>query len=160
PPSGASRTNGLVNGSALVGIAATPLAFGWLIDRFEWPAAFLIAALATAALGLVWTALVPDKSPTHRDWSAFRVAGGAESLAALFTHRGLLLLTLSYGAVGYFQYLFFYWMAYYFETVLKLPESTSRTYAAVPALAMAVGMPLGGWLSDRLEQALGARLGR
>jgi ACS family D-galactonate transporter-like MFS transporter len=63
---------------------------------------------------------------------------------------------LSYGTVGYFQYLFFYWMNFYFQTVLKLPEGTSRKYAAIPPLAMAAGMPLGGWLSDRLERASGS----
>ena len=74
---------------------------------------------------------------------------------ALLGHRSLILLTLSYAAVNYFQYLFFYWMNYYFQTVLALPEATSRSYAAIPPLAMAAGMPLGGWLSDRLERASG-----
>jgi len=75
-------------------------------------------------------------------------------------NRSLILLTLSYAAVGYFQYLFFYWMHYYFEKVLKLGESASAFYAAIPPLAMAVTMPFGGWLSDRLQHALGFRLGR
>ena len=39
-------------------------------------------------------------------------------------------------------------MSYYFETVLRLPEALSHPYAAIPPLAMAVGMPLGGWLSS------------
>jgi MFS family permease len=67
----------------------------------------------------------------------------------------LIFLTLSYGAVGYFQYLFFYWMTYYFQTVLAIPETTSRFYAAIPPLAMAAGMPIGGWLSDLVERARG-----
>ena len=78
----------------------------------------------------------------------------------MLKHRGLLLLTISYGAVNYFQYLFFYWMNYYFQTVLALPVSRSRAYAAIPPLAMAVGMPLGGWLTDRLETAFGRQRGR
>jgi MFS family permease len=36
PSGGRSRTNGLVSGSALVGVALTPLLFGALIDRFDW----------------------------------------------------------------------------------------------------------------------------
>jgi ACS family glucarate transporter-like MFS transporter len=156
PPDRRSRTNGLVNGSALLGIAATPLGFGALIDRFDWPVAFLIAAGFTASLALVWTALVPKGPGRH---GVPPVRGGpsspAESWRTLLGRRSLALLTLSYAAVGYFQYLFFYWMTYYFQAVLRLPEERSRFYAAIPPLAMAAGMPLGGWLSDRLERRIG-----
>ena len=72
----------------------------------------------------------------------------------------MLLLTCSYGAVGYFQYLFFYWMHYYFESVLKLGSDVSKFYAAIPPLAMALGMPLGGWLSDRILVLFGWRAAR
>lgn len=155
PPDWRSRTNGLVNGSALLGIAATPLGFGALIDRFGWPVAFIIAAGFTAALALFWSTIAAD-GPDRRKTAA--VSGGptppAESWRSLLGRRSLVLLTLSYAAVGYFQYLFFYWMTYYFQTVLGLPEERSRFYAAIPPLAMAAGMPLGGWLSDRLERAI------
>jgi MFS family permease len=70
------------------------------------------------------------------------------------------LLTLSYGAIGYFQYLFFYWVHHYFAKVLEVGEERSRQYAAIPPLAMAVGMPLGGWLSDWMEARYGWRAAR
>ena len=158
PPTWRSRTNGLVNGSALLGIAATPLGFEALIDRFGWPFAFVVAGALTAALALVWAAFAagaPARPAAPRERRP-----PAEPWRALLRRRSLVLLTLSYGAVGYFQYLFFYWMRYYFETVLRLPEATSRVYAALPPLAMAAGMPLGGWLSDRVESAVGAPEGR
>ena len=78
----------------------------------------------------------------------------------LLANRSLLLLTASYGAVNYFQYLFFYWISYYLVTVLQVPEEKSRVYAAIPPLAMAIGMPLGGLLSDRLEQLSGTSRSR
>ena len=40
----------------------------------------------------------------------------------LFRNRSLVLLTLSYGAYSYVQYLYFYWIEYYFGKVLKLPD--------------------------------------
>jgi MFS transporter, ACS family, D-galactonate transporter len=158
-PGGRSRTNGLVNGSALLGIALTPLIFGALIDRFDWPVAFLITAGFSAALALIWFAFATD----HPDGSTGRPAPAGDGAPApvttpwltLLVQRSLILLTLSYATVNYFQYLFFYWMNYYFQTVLALPETTSRSYAAIPPLAMAAGMPLGGWLSDRLERSSG-----
>ncbi len=165
-PSGSrSRANGLVNGSALIGVAITPLVFGALIDLLDWPAAFLIAACVTLVLALVWYASVgtdsEQRQPGDGDTAGTdNQAGDHSPWWTLLKNRGLLLLTLSYGAVNYFQYLFFYWMHYYFQTVLELPESRSRAYAAIPPLAMAVGMPLGGWLTDRLEAAFGTRRGR
>jgi len=65
------------------------------------------------------------------------------------------LLTLSYGAVGYVQYMFFYWIEYYFNKVLHLSPAASREAAFVATMAMAVGMACGGWVSDRLCRALG-----
>jgi ACS family D-galactonate transporter-like MFS transporter len=165
-PSGSrSRANGLVNGSAVIGVAITPLVFGAFIDRLDWPGAFFIAACVTLLLSLVWYVFVGTDSEKLQQGDGDtegtdNQAGDHSPWWILLKNRGLLLLTLSYGAVGYFQYLFFYWMNYYFQTVLELPESKSRTYAAIPPLAMAVGMPLGGWLTDRLEDAFGPRRGR
>ena len=158
PPRKSSHTNGLVNGAALVGIAFTPFFFGTLIDRFDWPAAFLIMAVVTTGLGVIWTTYAADRTSGPDELTSEGLPQEHLSLTSwlvLFRHRGLVLLTLSYGCVGYIQYLFFYWMNYYFETVLHLPPSRSRIYAAIPPLAMAVGMPLGGWLSDHLEHSLG-----
>ena len=158
-PGGRSRTNGLVNGSALLGIAVTPKLFGALIDRFDWPIAFLITAGFSAVLALIWVAFATDHPSGSTGLPAPSDEGASAPMRApwlaLLGQRSLILLTLSYATVNYFQYLFFYWMNYYFQTVLALPEATSRSYAAIPPLAMAAGMPLGGWLSDRLERASG-----
>jgi MFS family permease len=78
----------------------------------------------------------------------------------LLTNRSLVLLTVSYGAVGYFEYLFFYWMNYYFAQVLRLGQEESRFYSSIPPLAMVVGMVGGGWVSDAMVGLLGFRRGR
>ena len=60
----------------------------------------------------------------------------------LLRNRSLLLLTVSYSAVGYFEYVFFYWMGYYFENVVKLNTEINKAlqspilrerYAAIEA---------------------------
>jgi sugar phosphate permease len=78
----------------------------------------------------------------------------------LLTNRSLMLLTVSYITIGYFEYLIYYWMQYYFGTVLGLPKDDSRFYSTIPPIAMAIGFPLGGWATDRLRLVWGPRWGR
>src|SRR5262249_2881782 len=59
----------------------------------------------------------------------------ATGVQMLLRSRSLILLTLSYAAVGYFEYLFYFWMHYYFEDVLELGKEQSRLYATVVNLA-------------------------
>jgi MFS family permease len=172
-PAARARCNGLVNGSALVGIAITPIGFGTLIANFDWPVAFFIAGAWTAAWAIVWASYArerpnpqkPEATSATLDFTPLAddrpdKPAYVENSIPLLRSQSLMLLTASYGMVNYIQYLFFYWMTYYFQTVLKLPDTTSRVYAAIPPLAMAVGMPLGGWLSDQIECKLGTRVGR
>jgi sugar phosphate permease len=163
-----STANGLVTAGALVGIALTYPVFGALMDRVGWPAAFVIAGSALAASGALWYALAAD-SPAGHPWAnaaerELVAAGDAppartratlREALALFRNRSLVLLTLSYGALSYVQYMFFYWIEYYFSQVLKLPNAESRQAAFLITMAMAAGMAGGGWASDRLCRWLG-----
>ena len=171
PAGGQALANGLVNGFALLGVATAPLLFGTFVLRLGWPAAFVINGAFTALLAMVWMLYSTDRPASHPSANeAERIllppAGDkVETISwpeffRLLKLRSLVLLTLSYAAVGYFQYLFFYWMHYYFQTILKLEETRSLFYAGIPTLVMAVTMPLGGFLSDRLQRRLGIKRGR
>jgi ACS family D-galactonate transporter-like MFS transporter len=173
PLAGRSAANGLVTAGALVGIAVTYPGFGWLMDRLDWPLAFVVSGAALAIAGFVWAVLAADDPAGHpsanqaeRDLVAAdgrvppRAAATAGDVLALFRNRSLVLLTLSYGAYSYVQYLFFYWIEYYFKNTLKLPGEASREAAFTITLAMAVGMAVGGWAADRLCLWLGHRWGR
>jgi MFS family permease len=158
-----STANGLVTAGALVGIALTYPVFGALMDWVGWPSAFVIAGAVLAGFALLWYALSAD-APADHPWAnaaerELVAAGGTApartratvlEVLALFRNRSLVLLTFSYGALSYVQYMFFYWIEYYFGKVLKLPDSESRQAASVVTLAMALGMFVGGWVSDRL----------
>jgi sugar phosphate permease len=165
--------NGLVQGAACVGIALTPLLFGKLIDWFEWPQAFLILAGVTGLVSLVWAAYATDRPEQHpgaNPAERYLIRPGELDRAGtarppglgmeLLGNRSLVCLTLSYAAVGYFEYLFFFWMDYYFDDQLKLSTDQRRIYSAIPILAMAVGMALGGQVSDGLVRRYGLRWGR
>jgi sugar phosphate permease len=168
-----SWANGVVSAGALIGIASTFHVFGGLIDRLGWQAAFVVSATITALLAVVWTVYARNSPEEHNgvnsaerdlierngsiDVSAKAAVG---SWWSLLGSRNILLLTFSYAAVGYFQYLFFFWMQYYFQKVLGLPKDSGRLYSTILYLSMAVGMVAGGWLSDRLLGPCGYRLGR
>lgn len=169
--------NGLITGAALLAYAVVHPVFGGLIDLVDWQKAFLITGACTALLTLVW-ALVATDSP-HQNGTDNHAQQSSESeprnestedtgqgggdrggFASLLLNRNIFLLTLSYAAVGYFQYLFFYWMHYYFDEILHLGKTESRFYAGLPNLAMAIAMPFGGWLTDVVQRTLGYTRGR
>jgi ACS family D-galactonate transporter-like MFS transporter len=171
--------NGLVQGSACVGIAAVPLVFGALVDALDWPLAFLGVAVAVGVVTLLWAGIATDRPEQHPAVNrAERQLIQKGSLTALgpatasrsehgvwlrlLQNRSLVFLTVSYAAVGYFEYLFFFWLNHYFKEQLRppLPPELRRLYTSIPLLTMALGMAGGGWLSDRLVQAFGYRWGR
>lgn len=169
--------NGLVTGAAVFGIAATYYVFGFLMDRLGWPQAFFLSSAVTLLLALLWAATSADRPhkssetsaeereriaagpPTERADTVGGAARGA-AIATLLRNRSFVLLTLSYAALSYFQYLFFYWTQYYFDKVLKLGTADGRLYATITLGAMAVGMLLGGGLLDFSQTHLGGRRGR
>lgn len=173
PFSGRSLANGVVTAAAIFGVAASYPGFGALIKIVDWPVAFLLASGTTVLLTCIWAyqardwpAQHPSVNAIERDLigvpvrSAESDSGSGIDWVALLGNRHLLLVTLSYAAVGYFQYLFVYWMQYYFDKVLHLGSDTSKYYAGFLQIALAVGMPLGGWLSLKLTARWDVRRGR
>ena len=162
-----SAANGLVTGAALLGIAASYQGFGALIDikPLNWQGAFVVAGIATVFVGWMWKRYATTNEADRSNFplpveQLDRLVEKGDLSSFLRRNKNLLLLTVSYAAVGYFQYLFFYWMHYYFKDVLQLGDQESRFYATIPPLAMALGMPLGGWLSDRIQSTFGWRAAR
>lgn len=149
PFSERTSANGIVTAAAILGVAMAYPGFGFLIKKFDWPAAFCICAAITALLTLTWSLVATDQRAPESSAPVSR-----QTWLGLLGNRRLILLTLSYAAIGYFQYLFVYWMQYYFEKVLNLGADASKVYAGLLQLALAIGMPLGGWLSARMSRAV------
>jgi ACS family D-galactonate transporter-like MFS transporter len=160
PPERQAFANGIINGAAVLAYAAVHPIFGGLIDRVDWPIAFVITGTVTGLLALTWFVFARDyPSDTYAKREIPPSSAGNESTAApaFKINRSIILLTLSYSAVGYFQYLFFYWLHYYFDEILKMEKGESRFYAGLPNLAMAFCMPLGGWITGRITRLGGSR---
>lgn len=163
PLASRATANGLVTAGALVGIAATYPIFGLLMDWLDWPGAFAVSGGTMMLFAVVWYLLADggvERNLVRAAGTATpRSQGSLSDLLGMFRNRGLVLLTLSYAALSYFQYLFFYWIEYYFKKTLKLPESESRWAAFTVTMAMAVGMAVGGYGTDYLCRRFGRRWG-
>ena len=157
PAPSRAMANGLVTAAACAGIAATYYVLGRLIDRFDWPIAFLISGGMTLVVALVWTVATRGASTTADSPAGIRSRFALSALWPVLRRRGVICIALSYTAYGYFQYLFFYWIQYYFETMRHVDRSESRGYSTLITLAMGIGMLGGGWLADRVPRALSPR---
>src|SRR5262249_16823034 len=124
-----SLANGLVTGAALLAYASVHPIFGRLIDWVDWTNAFFISAASTALITGVWLAWAADHPAQAIPSGPPPVAEPSPGTTSPRWGRNLLFLTLSYSAVGYFQYLFFYWMHYYFDQILHMGKTDSRYYA-------------------------------
>jgi sugar phosphate permease len=178
PVSQRAGTNGVVQGSSAVGTICSYLIFGWLVAQFGWQTAFMITGAVTMVLAVGWWAYARDWPWEHRGTNQaereLAMSRSAPVIRAtqspnattranwmnLLRNRSLVLLTLSYAAVGYFEYLFIFWTHYYFKEVIHLSSLQSKLFAGSTQAGFALGMICGGWLSDRLTISFGYRWGR
>jgi MFS transporter, ACS family, D-galactonate transporter len=154
-----SLANGLVTAAACLGMAATYYVLGTLMDYWDWPRAFLLTSVLTFVVAIVW--LVGTRSSaTSAAGSERRTAPRLADMLRMLGRRSVVCITLSYAALGFFQYLFFYWIEYYFETIQQQGVGVARQYSTCIILAMGLGMIGGGWLADRASASLSPRFRR
>ncbi len=165
PPSRQATANGMVTAGALIGIAFCYPVFGLLIDLLTWPWAFFVSGAALFGFGVVWHLTVSRQVPSHTPalksaWTDSRPSVQAPVDWSLLYRRELWLISLSYTAFGYFQYLFFYWMDYYLKDVLHVDKVDARNDSFWITLAQGAGMVLGGLCTDTTCRWIGVARGR
>lgn len=156
-PTQRGRTQGWVNAGAGLGGAVSPMLFAFMIASYGWRASFVLAGVVTAVLGAVWFVVVrdrPEMSLRKANDASSRVS---RSLRSLLADRNLALLTVGMGAVGYFEYIFFYWIYYYLGEVRGLGANESAIYTTALFLTWLVMTPFGGWACDKLLVRYGPR---
>jgi MFS transporter, ACS family, D-galactonate transporter len=154
-----SFANGLVTFSACLGISATYYGFGLLAARFGWPTAFLMTGWFTLLVGLVWVwGTRSTKNESKLAATAAPNALAEHDIWQVLRDPGVIFLTLSYAALGYFQYLFFYFVLNIFQSA-NSGVNEARTYSTIIMLTMGVGMVTGGWLADRFGRRIVPFLG-
>ncbi|MEO1996630.1 MAG: MFS transporter, partial [Planctomycetaceae bacterium] len=160
PGSRRASANGMITAGALIGIACCYPIFGWLIDHLKWPWAFVVSGAALMTYGLLWRLLATPALPIAKPQTPATGQRDSQAVWALLRQRDLWLITLSYAAYGYFQYLFFYWMGYYFKEVLDVPNVDARWAQFWIMLAQGAGMAIGGLGTDVVCRWLGTTHGR
>lgn len=178
-----ASANGMVTAGALIGIACCYPAFGWLMDQLTWQWAFVASGSMLVAYSLLWRLVasedvlsthqgldlhvsVPDQSDTEQQevppstTAPIPQADDSPTIWYLIQQGNLWLITLSYAAYSYLQYLFFYWMGYYFKDVLEVPKVEARWASFWIMLAMGAGMAIGGRCTDIACHWLGRTSGR
>jgi ACS family glucarate transporter-like MFS transporter len=172
-----SRERGLANGIIFAGVGAgagvTPPLIVWLMTTYGWRWSFVVSAIIGLAAGAVWFWIARDRPGDHPRVTAEELklieAGvpqtkRAESVvlpwARIFGSRDLLAMTLSYFSYGYTAFIFFSWFFIYLNSVRGLDLKSSRWWAMLPFIAMALASPIGGLISDRLTKSHGDRFGR
>lgn len=162
---------GIVAGGAGIGSALSPSLFAWMIPNYGWPKSFWLAGGATAVLAGIWAWYVRDRPSEHRAFRNNSVSvsteyetptantGSANGIKKALGNRNVVLLALGYMTVGYFEYIFFFWIYYYFSQVRRMTPGETSVYSSVIFLAWVVMTPLGGWLSDWLIKNFGKKRG-
>ncbi len=155
-----ASANGIVTSGALVGIACSYPIYGWLMDKFGWPFAFIVGGVTLTAYGLLWSAFTSSRIPRCTADQSRAIKTTATFFWPLLRQRDLWFLALSYAAYGYFQYLFFYWMSYYFKEILHVPDVEARWASFWIMLSQGAGMVVGGMCTDFVCRSMGTIHGR
>ena len=172
------QERGIANGFIFAGVGAgagiTPPLITYVILNYGWRWAFWVSALIGLLAGVIWF-LVSRDQPRQHPWVAQEEAAYIESglppstkesrargfpWRGIFTNSSVLALTASYFCYGYVAYIFFAWFFKYLSQVRGLNLKSSPYYAMLPFIAMAIGSPLGGWISDLVVKRSGERTGR
>lgn len=126
---------------------------GQLAEVVGWRAAFAIIGLAGVALAPVILLLMREPrrgrydAPGHQ---ALPAPGSREALRHLWALRTFRYLILAGACHAYAQYSILNWNAPFYGRVHGLPlAQISWILALLNGLGSAIGMTLGGWLSDR-----------
>jgi len=160
-----------------VGSAITPPIIAWLMVSFGWRETFYVTSTLSIAMGLAWLFYAADSPRKHPRVSPGELAlieGGAvaspstpssgafelASLKALFKHRSLLLLCVSYFLAGYVLYTFVFWFFKYLVDERKFSVLEGGLFGSLPFIAAGILSPLGGQICDRATARLGHRWGR
>ncbi len=166
--------NGLIFAGVGIGAGVTPPLVTYILTHYGWHWTFWISAVIGLVIGVVWFLIARDE-PAQHPWAtpeeiatikaglpkaAITTNAPALRWTQLFRSRSVMAMSLSYFAYGYTAYIYFTWFFIYLTKVRGLDLKSSAILGMLPFLAMAIGSPLGGTISDFITRHWGRRNGR
>jgi ACS family glucarate transporter-like MFS transporter len=167
---------GLVLSGNSFGAAVTPPLVAWIMVTFGWRIAFYLAGGVGIIAALVWYWFATDRPEEHPRVNSAELqyiaqagvpsptrsqALGPVPWRAILGRRiDLWFLTAATFIGGYVLYIYISWFYLYLVNVRGFSALSGGVYGAGPFLVGTIAAPLGGWLSDRVSQRFGKRLGR
>ena len=173
PPSERGRVFGLaIMTGAFAGAATQPLVVA-LLARMSWRAVFALLGGVGVLWAVAWWCFFRD-DPRDHPWvneGELRVIGEGHDArvvlartpvpwALLARSRALIALCAMYTGAIYGWYFYLTWLPTYLLRGRGFDLAQVGWLAALPLVAIGVGVFLGGWLSDALSRRLGSRAGR
>jgi len=165
------RAFGLTLMTASLGGAMTQPLVVMLLGRVGWRQAFALFGSVGVAWAIGWWRWFRDEPADHPAVNPAELRlilerrgeiPHAESVpwGLMVRHPALVALCLMYGAGIYGWYFYITWLPTYLLRARGFDLTHVGWLAALPLLAIAAGVFLGGWLSDRLAHRWGSRRGR
>lgn len=160
---------GIAIGGIGLGSAMTPPLAAWVMVNWGWQTVFYLSTIVGLIMGLLWWTLSRDNPAQHpwvqgKDRALIETSQVATPTTvpwyALRNTRTIWWLVLSYSCLGYVAYLYLSWFYLYLVNVRGFSVLQGGLYASTPFLAMLIGCPLGGWVTDRLATQHGITAGR
>jgi ACS family glucarate transporter-like MFS transporter len=168
-----ARANSLVLASVGIGSAVTPLLLAPINSHYGWRVAMAVAAMVSAAAGVLWWQFAPNEHHGSGNSSLHRAAledgtsgiGSVDSSAQQpdqrpLRNRSFWFLSASYLLQGYLGYIFIFWFYLYLVQVRHFEVLKAASLTALPWIATLFAIPLGGVVSDAAVKRWGATWGR
>lgn len=171
PPRRWALVNGLQTAGMNIGAAMTPPVIVYLERGYGWQGALLWLGVPTILLTIAWAWYGRDTPRQHPKVRAEELAELGEvavearppltraRLLRIARNRHVLLLAFSYLCMNYAFYLLQNWCFLYLVQERGFSGLQSGIAAMLPPLGAAVGSITGGYLTDRLAQRYGPRVG-
>jgi ACS family glucarate transporter-like MFS transporter len=172
-PGERARSMGLIHGVSALGGAFTPVFIVFLISSVGWRASFWASAILTLMVTVWWFRYAANQPSEHKHisepelqlLSTNRRSSHLESpdrvwYNRLLRSRDAYLLCLSEVFYGLAIFVFVTWFYTYFVEVRRAGPLYAAVLSSLPYIAMAIGAPIGGLLSDYTVGRWGAPWGR
>lgn len=154
-----------------IGGAFTPPAIAWSMTHFGWRESFVACGVLGVIVAGLWHWQSTENPSEHPRVNAEELAyisvgrgpaieAGPFPWSKLAASASIPALVLANFMLGYVTYIFYTWFFLYLVNVRKLELMAGSYWSTAPFLAILLGAPLGGWLSDFGVKRLGHPLGR